>query len=193
MTAFLKFWVTSLLFLQNQSKCSNWFPKCRCKALSVRHLQTPLKKSVAEKFVFNSKLLYLCTSNRKKASLVRKVGLYRRHIWISIDVRRQTSITTQRRARNGASGELKYQPSKHTKVWLTTVLPCGQWTVTSLLSIRLNHVSTRQKREGKNPDQADINLVKTEKKNAFAVSQYSDVMTIEKFAKHIKVYCINDI
>ena len=136
---------------------------------------------------------YFCTSNRKKASLVRKVGLYRRHIWVSIDVRRQTSITTQRRARNGASGELKYQPSKHTKVWLTTVLPCGQWTVTSLLSIRLNHVSTRQKREGKNPDQADINLVKTEKKNAFAVSQYSDVMTIEKFAKHIKVYCINDI
>ena len=62
-----------------------------------------------------------------------------------------------------------------------------------MLSIRLNHVSTRQKREGKNPDQADINLVKTEKKNAFAVSQYSDVMTIEKFAKHIKVYCINDI
>ncbi|WP_262300717.1 hypothetical protein [Segatella hominis] len=62
-----------------------------------------------------------------------------------------------------------------------------------MLSIRLNHVSTRQKREGKNPDQADINLVKTEKKNAFAVSQYSDLMTIEKFAKHIKVYCINDI
>ena len=41
------------------------------------------------------------------------------------------------------------------------------------------------KREGKNPDEADLNLVKTEKKNAFAVSQYSDVMTIEKFAKHI--------
>ena len=41
------------------------------------------------------------------------------------------------------------------------------------------------KREGKNPDQTDLNLVKTEKKNAFAVSQYSDVMTIEKFAKHI--------
>ena len=127
MTAFLKFWVTSLHFLQNQSKCSNWFPKCRCKVLSVRHLQTPLKKSVAEKFVFNSKLLYLCTSNRKKASLVPKVGLYRRHIWVSIDVRRQTSITTQIRARNEASGELKYQPSKQHKVWLITALPCAQW------------------------------------------------------------------
>ena len=41
------------------------------------------------------------------------------------------------------------------------------------------------KRGGKTPDQADLNLVKSEKKNAFAVSQYSDVMTIEKFAKHI--------
>ena len=41
------------------------------------------------------------------------------------------------------------------------------------------------KREGKKPAEADLNLVKTEKKNAFAVSQYSDVMTIEKFAKHI--------
>ena len=41
------------------------------------------------------------------------------------------------------------------------------------------------KREGKNPDQADLNLVKTEKKNAFATSQYSDIMTIEKFSKHI--------
>ena len=48
------------------------------------------------------------------------------------------------------------------------------------------------KKEGKT-DEADLNLVKTEKKNAFAVSQYSDVMTIEKFAKHIKAYCINDI
>ena len=59
--------------------------------------------------------LYLCTSNRKKASLVPKVDLYRRHIWVSIDVRRRSSMTTKIRARNGASGELKYQPSKHTK------------------------------------------------------------------------------
>ena len=41
------------------------------------------------------------------------------------------------------------------------------------------------KKEGKNPDEADLNLVKTEKKNAFATSQYSDIMTIEKFSKHI--------
>ena len=41
------------------------------------------------------------------------------------------------------------------------------------------------KQEGKNPDQKDLDLVKTEKQNAFAISQYTDVMTIEKFAKHI--------
>ena len=115
MTAFLKFWVTSLHFLQNQSKCSNWFSKYHYKALSIRHLQTPPKKSVAPKFVFNSKLLYLCTSNRKKASLVPKVGLHRRHILVLFDVRRRTSMTTKIRARNEASGELKYQPSKHTQ------------------------------------------------------------------------------
>ena len=40
----------------------------------------------------------------KKASLVPKVGLYRRHIQVLIDVRRRTSITTQIRARNGALG-----------------------------------------------------------------------------------------
>ena len=54
--------------------------------------------------------------------------------------------------------------------------------------LEINQAKSRinqAKKEGKNPDDADLNLVKTEKKNAFAVSQYSDVMTIEKFAKHI--------
>ena len=54
--------------------------------------------------------------------------------------------------------------------------------------LEINQAKSRinqAKKEGKNPDEADLNLVKTEKKNAFAVSQYSDVMTIEKFAKHI--------
>ena len=41
------------------------------------------------------------------------------------------------------------------------------------------------KQEGKNPEKKDLDLVKTEKQNAFAISQYTDVMTIEKFAKHI--------
>ena len=41
------------------------------------------------------------------------------------------------------------------------------------------------KKEGKEPEKADLELVKTEKQNAFAISQYTDIMTIEKFAKHI--------
>ena len=41
------------------------------------------------------------------------------------------------------------------------------------------------KKEGKEPVKDDLDLVKTEKQNAFAVSQYTDIMTIEKFAKHI--------
>lgn len=54
--------------------------------------------------------------------------------------------------------------------------------------LEINQAKSRinqAKKEGKNPDEADLNLVKTEKKNAFATSQYSDIMTIEKFAKHI--------
>ena len=35
------------------------------------------------------------------------------------------------------------------------------------------------KKEGKEPEKADLDLVKTEKQNAFAVSQYTDIMTIE--------------
>ena len=58
---------------------------------------------------------------------------------------------------------------------------------TNLLEI--NQAKSRMnqaKKEGKNPpDEADLNLVKTEKKNAFATSQYSDIMNIEKFSKHI--------
>ena len=38
---------------------------------------------------------------------------------------------------------------------------------------------------GQMPDQADLDLVATEVQNAYAISQYSGVMTIEKFARHI--------
>ena len=54
--------------------------------------------------------------------------------------------------------------------------------------IEINQAKSRinqAKQEGKNPEQKDLDLVKTEKQNAFAISQYTDVMTIEKFAKHI--------
>ena len=41
---------------------------------------------------------------------------------------------------------------------------------------------------GETPDPADEALVATEKQNAYALAQYADVMTIEKFAKHISTH-----
>ena len=41
------------------------------------------------------------------------------------------------------------------------------------------------KKEGNAPQQADLDLVKTETQKAFATAQYSEVMNIEKFARHI--------
>jgi len=74
-------------------------------------LNSRFRKTIASYNTF----LYLCTSNRKKASLVPDVGLHRRQTLVLIDDRRRSSMTTKIRARNGASGELKYQPSKHTQ------------------------------------------------------------------------------
>ena len=54
--------------------------------------------------------------------------------------------------------------------------------------LEINQAKSRinqSKKEGKEPEKEDLDLVKTEKQNAFAVSQYTDIMTIEKFAKHI--------
>ena len=42
--------------------------------------------------------------------------------------------------------------------------------------------------KGETPDEADVALVKTEVQHAFAVAQYTDVMTIEKFARHIATH-----
>ena len=41
---------------------------------------------------------------------------------------------------------------------------------------------------GQEPAGEDLALVGTEKQNAFAVAQYTDVMTIEKFARHIATH-----
>ena len=48
-------------------------------------------------------------------------------------------------------------------------------------------IKTAQKM-GQAPEQADLDLVATEKQNAFAIAQYADVMTIEKFARHIDTH-----
>lgn len=44
------------------------------------------------------------------------------------------------------------------------------------------------KKAGEEPKQADLDLVATEVQKAFAVAQYTEVMTIEKFAKHISTH-----
>ena len=41
---------------------------------------------------------------------------------------------------------------------------------------------------GETPEQADLDLVATERQRAYAIAQYADVMTIEKFAKHISTH-----
>ena len=54
--------------------------------------------------------------------------------------------------------------------------------------LEINQAKSRinqAKKEGTTPDPKDLELVKTEKQNAFAISQNTDIMTIEKFAKHI--------
>lgn len=46
----------------------------------------------------------------------------------------------------------------------------------------------KAKENGEIPDPADVSLVATEVQNAYAIAQYADVMTIEKFAKHIATH-----
>ena len=52
----------------------------------------------------------------------------------------------------------------------------------------INQAKSRIKKaieDGKEPDKADTELVKTEVQKAYAIAQYTDVMNIEKFARHI--------
>ena len=46
----------------------------------------------------------------------------------------------------------------------------------------------KAKEDGLEPAKADLELVKTEVQNAFAIAQYTDVMNIEKFARHIATH-----
>ena len=55
----------------------------------------------------------------------------------------------------------------------------------------INQAKSRIKaaqKEGQTPAQEDLDLVATEKQNAYAIAQYADVMNIEKFAKHISTH-----
>ena len=73
----------------------------------------------------------------RKLLLYRKSGLIDELTLVFIDDRRQSSMMTKIRARNGGQAKSRINQTR---------------------------------KEGKNPDEADLNLVKTEKKNAFAVS-----------------------
>ena len=55
----------------------------------------------------------------------------------------------------------------------------------------INQAKSRIKaaeKAGQTPASEDVALVATERQNAFAIAQYADVMTIEKFAKHIATH-----
>ena len=55
----------------------------------------------------------------------------------------------------------------------------------------INQAKARIKKaieDGKEPDKADTELVKTEVQKAYAIAQYTDVMNIEKFARHISTH-----
>ena len=53
----------------------------------------------------------------------------------------------------------------------------------------INQAKSRiKKAEGRKPDEADTKLVAAERQKAFAIAQYSDVMTIDKFARHIATH-----
>ena len=57
--------------------------------------------------------------------------------------------------------------------------------------IEINQAKARIKAaqtKGETPNADDVALVKTEVQNAFAVAQYAEVMTIEKFARHISTH-----
>ena len=55
----------------------------------------------------------------------------------------------------------------------------------------INQAKARIKKaieDGKEPAEADTELVKTEVQKAYAIAQYTDVMNIEKFARHISTH-----
>ena len=57
--------------------------------------------------------------------------------------------------------------------------------------LNINQAKSRinaAKAAGQTPAQEDVELVATEKKRAFAVAQYTEVMNIERFARHIATH-----
>ena len=78
-----------------------------------RKIEFKLPETIASYNTF----LYLCTSNRKQASLVPDFGRHRRQTLVLINDRRRSSMMTKIRARNGVLRKLKYQQNIHYFVW----------------------------------------------------------------------------
>ena len=85
----------------------------------------------------------------------------------------------------GLSGELQNEPFNTQSTMINYSIVMRSVNANLLAINQAKSRINQAKQEGKNPEKEDLELVKTEKQNAFAVSQYSDVMTIDKFAKHI--------
>ena len=96
-------------------------------------------------------------------------------------------MKTQNRGRNeGFPGSCDLQELLNTEQSMINYSIVMRSVNANLLEINQAKSRINQaKKDGKEPDKKDTDLVKTEKQNAFAISQYTDVMTIEKFAKHI--------
>ena len=96
-------------------------------------------------------------------------------------------MTTPKRTRNwGYPGSCKERTLLTHKTTMINYSIVMRSVNANLLAINQAKSRINQaKKEGKEPVKEDLELVKTEKQNAFAVSQYTDIMTIEKFAKHI--------
>ena len=95
-------------------------------------------------------------------------------------------MKTPKTAGTGRSGELQTRTLNILQTTMINYSIVMRSVNANLLEINQAKSRINQaKKEGKNPDPKDLELVKTEKQNAFAISQYTDIMTIEKFAKHI--------
>ena len=107
-------------------------------------------------------------------------------------------MKTPKTAGTGRSGELQTRTLNILQTTMINYSIVMRSVNANLLEINQAKSRINQaKKEGKTPDPKDLELVKTEKQNAFAISQYTDIMTIEKFAKHItshgSVYSSADI
>ena len=145
------------------------------------------KKSSTRQFESKLSLRSFAFSLHRQPMKVLREPL-RRHLLrlmaVTIDDRRRSSIKTQRWHYRAVDKVLNY----HSKTYRTMINYSIVKRSVNANLIEINQAKSRinqAKKEGKTPQPADLALVKTEKQNAFAVAQYTGVMNIDKFARHI--------